>query len=163
MHVNISLLIDGMKDLIRQSVGSQTQIETDLSAKHWIRCDPNQMEHAVLNLANNARDAMPEGGTLRLATADVQIETQPSVDDPPPGKYVSLEIRDTGCGMDRETREKAVDPFFTTKPPGQGTGLGLSMIFGYVRQSGGYLTIDSEPGKGTAITILLPQVEAAES
>jgi len=163
MHVNISLLIDGMKDLIRQSVGSQTQIETALSAKRWIRCDPNQMEHAVLNLANNARDAMPEGGTLRLATADVQIETQPSVDDPPPGKYVSLEIRDTGCGMDRETREKAVDPFFTTKPPGQGTGLGLSMIFGYVRQSGGYLTIDSEPGKGTAITILLPQVEAAES
>lgn len=163
MHVNISLLIDGMKDLIRQSVGSQTQIETDLSAKRWIRCDPNQMEHAVLNLANNARDAMPEGGTLRVSTADVEIGTQTSFDDPPPGKYVSLEIRDTGCGMDRETREKAVDPFFTTKPPGQGTGLGLSMIFGYVRQSGGYLTIDSEPGKGTAITILLPQVEAAES
>jgi len=162
IHVNISLLIRDMMDLIRQSVGNGTEIVTVLNAKCWIVCDPNQMEHAVLNLVNNARDAMPDGGVLHITTTDMQIDTQKVPEDPPPGKYVSLEIRDNGQGMDKDVKEKALDPFFTTKPPGQGTGLGLSMIFGYVRQSGGYLKIDSEPDKGTAITILFPQIEPAE-
>jgi signal transduction histidine kinase len=160
IRVNISLLVKGMLDLIRQSVGNGTEIVTELQARQWIICDPNQMEHAILNLANNARDAMPDGGILRISTADIDIEPQKGSDDPPPGRYVSLEIKDNGVGMSKEVKEKALDPFFTTKPTGQGTGLGLSMIFGYVRQSGGYLKIDSEPDVGTAITILFPQVEA---
>ncbi len=122
-------------------------------------CDINQMENVILNLAINARDAMPDGGRLTIETQNLTL-TQP----PPqleeafaPGDYVALAVKDTGAGMPDEVRRRAVDPFFTTKPLGKGTGLGLSMTFGFVRQSGGYLVIDSIPGQGTAITILMPR------
>ena len=111
------------------------------------------MENVILNLAINARDAMPKGGVLTIETADRSLTTVPmGVADFVPGDYVALSVRDTGEGMSEEVRERAVDPFFTTKPLGKGTGLGLSMTFGYVRQSSGYLVIESQPDQGTSIT-----------
>jgi signal transduction histidine kinase len=119
------------------------------------------MENVILNLAINARDAMPDGGRLTIQTSDLSLSTAPpEVDDFRPGDYVALVMRDTGQGMPEDVRRRAVDPFFTTKPQGKGTGLGLSMTFGYVRQSGGYLVIQSAPQEGTAITILMPRDEA---
>jgi signal transduction histidine kinase len=156
--VNLSQLIENMGELVRHSAGERVQIKTDLKASWPTLCDPNQMENVVLNLAINARDAMPDGGTLTIETADIEV-TIPlhGLEGIVPGDYVRLSIRDTGVGMTEEVRRRAVDPFFTTKPQGQGTGLGLSMTFGYVRQSNGYLKIDSAPGRGTTINILMPR------
>jgi signal transduction histidine kinase len=118
------------------------------------------MENVILNLAINARDAMPGGGTLKIETVDVNLAGTPAGIEGEtfvPGDYVALSLSDSGEGMPEEVRRRAVDPFFTTKPLGKGTGLGLSMTFGYVRQSGGYLLIESAPGAGTTITILMPR------
>ena len=114
----------------------------------------------MLNLAINARDAMPDGGKLIVETRDVTLTAPPPEverEDFTPGRYASLAVSDTGVGMSEEVRRRAVDPFFTTKPQGKGTGLGLSMTFGFVRQSNGYLVIESAPGKGSAVTILMPR------
>jgi signal transduction histidine kinase len=154
MPVNLSLLVGGMHDLIRQSVGSQIEIRTNLHPDAWTVCDPNQMENVLLNLAINGRDAMPEGGVLMVTTRIAHFDTDTT--DVSAGDYISLSVSDTGNGMTEDIRQKAIEPFFTTKPPGQGTGLGLSSIFGYVKQSGGHLKIDSVPGEGTTVTILLP-------
>ncbi len=156
--VNISELVSGMNELIRHSVGEKITAATRLDAKWWTLCDANQMENVILNLAINARDAMPDGGRLIISTRDV-TDARPPIEseDFTPGDYVELSVRDSGVGMQEEVRRRAIDPFFTTKPLGQGTGLGLSMTFGYVRQSGGYLTIESAPGLGTAIIILMPR------
>jgi signal transduction histidine kinase len=159
-RVNLSTLAQGLFDLLRHSVGERVEIVPVLTAKWFNLCDISQMENVILNLAINARDAMPEGGRLTLETRDVTL-TQP----PPEvegesflaGEFVALTVRDTGTGMPDEVRRRSIDPFFTTKPLGKGTGLGLSMAFGFVRQSGGYLLIESELGKGTAITILMPR------
>jgi signal transduction histidine kinase len=131
-----------------------------LNAAWSTLCDLNQMENVILNLAINARDAMPEGGRLVIETRDMTLQTPPpdiEGESFAPGDYVALAVIDTGAGMPENVRRRAVDPFFTTKPQGKGTGLGLSMTFGFVRQSGGYLVIDSAPGKGTTITILMPR------
>ena len=158
--VNLSELIQGMSELIRHSVGERVEIQTRLAARWWTRCDINQMENVILNLAINARDAMSAGGTLVIETADRTLQTAPAgVSDFVPGDYVALSVRDTGEGMSEEVRERAVDPFFTTKPLGKGTGLGLSMTFGYVRQSSGYLAIDSRPGQGTTVTLYMPRTQ----
>jgi signal transduction histidine kinase len=147
--------------LIRHSVGERVEIVTRLNAQWPTLCDVNQMENVILNLAINARDAMPEGGRLTIQTSDMTLSTAPpEVEDFRPGDYVALVMRDTGHGMPEEVRRRAVDPFFTTKPQGKGTGLGLSMTFGYVRQSGGYLVIQSAPQEGTAMTILMPREDA---
>jgi signal transduction histidine kinase len=142
-------------------MGERIVIEIDLNADPaWIKCDENQLENALLNLAINARDAMSGGGTLLIETADRTLKTAPDgVSDFIPGDYVALSVRDTGEGMSEEVRERAVDPFFTTKPLGKGTGLGLSMTFGYVRQSSGYLAIDSRQGHGTTVTIYMPRTQ----
>ncbi|HEY5238905.1 MAG TPA: ATP-binding protein [Rhizomicrobium sp.] len=150
--VNLTVLVRGMEDLLRQSLGQQIRIETDLAADTWTICDPNQMENVLLNLAINARDATPTGGTLTIVTAKRHVET----DEITAGDYVMLRVADTGSGMPEDVRVRAIEPFFTTKPPGRGTGLGLSSIFGYIKQSGGFLDIESELGKGTIVTILLP-------
>jgi signal transduction histidine kinase len=145
--VRLSELIAGMGELIHHSVVERIEIETWLDSQWWTRCDVNQMENVILNLAINARDAMPKGGGLVIHTADRHIDkAPPGVADFLPGDYVALSVRDTGEGMSPDVRERAVDPFFTTKPLGKGTGLGLSMTFGYVRQSSGYLVIESEMG-----------------
>jgi signal transduction histidine kinase len=114
------------------------------------------MEAILLNLAINARDAMPQGGNFLIATRDT-ILTAPARDSLEPGDYVELSVRDTGTGMTDDVRRHALEPFFTTKPPGQGTGLGLSTAFSYIRQSGGQLSVESSPGEGTRILILLPR------
>jgi signal transduction histidine kinase len=158
-RVNLSTLAQGLSDLIRHSVGEKVEITMRLTASWSTLCDINQMENVLLNLAINARDAMPDGGRLVVETRDVAL-TQPPPDvegEFVPGDYVALAVIDTGSGMPEDVRRRAVDPFFTTKPQGKGTGLGLSMTFGFVRQSGGYLVIDSAPGKGTTITILMPR------
>ena len=158
MPVQLNMLVTGMVELLRHSVGERVTIETELAAHWWIRCDPNQMENVLLNLANNARDAMPSGGSLVIATRDVSLRTAPpGISDFVPGDYIALSVRDSGEGMSEEVRARAVDPFFTTKPLGKGTGLGLSMTFGYVRQSNGYLSIESAPGQGTEIVIYMPR------
>jgi signal transduction histidine kinase len=158
--VQLSKLVEGMSDLVHHSVGEKIQIETRLHAGWWTRCDVNQMENVILNLAINARDAMPSGGQLIIETSDRHLERAPAdIAYLIPGDYISLSVRDTGIGMNAEVRKRALDPFFTTKPLGKGTGLGLSMTFGYVRQSSGYLKIESQPGEGTTITILMPRTE----
>jgi signal transduction histidine kinase/ActR/RegA family two-component response regulator len=154
--VNISRLIVDIELLLRHSSGDGISVETRLTSDWWALCDPNQMENVVLNLVINARDAMPSGGRIVIETANVSGE-QSVFDDVAPGDYVQLSVSDTGIGMSPEVLSKAIDPFFTTKPQGQGTGLGLSMIFGYIKQSKGHLHIASQPGKGTTVTILLPR------
>jgi signal transduction histidine kinase len=155
---NLSELVRAALPLVRQSVGGQIEIETHLDAAWWVYCDTNQMENVLLNLAINARDAMPDGGRLILTTSDCTIdEADQEPSDIIAGEYVELLVRDTGKGMTEDVRDKALDPFFTTKPHGKGTGLGLSMSFGFVRQSAGYLSIESSTASGTTIRVLLPR------
>jgi signal transduction histidine kinase len=154
----LSDLVGGMGELLRHSVGEKVKMETRLDARWWTLCDVNQMENVMINLAINARDAMPEGGVLTMETRDVTLDKPPpDVSEFLPGDYVALSVGDTGEGMSDEVRQRALDPFFTTKPQGKGTGLGLSMTFGYVRQSNGYLVIESTPKKGATITIYMPR------
>jgi signal transduction histidine kinase len=158
--VRLSELVAGMLELIQHSAGDRFEIQTSLEAQWWTLCDANQMENVVLNLANNARDAMPDGGKMTISTRDVVLNRPPTeVESFVPGEYVELVLSDTGTGMSEETRLRAIDPFFTTKPQGKGTGLGLSMTFGYVRQSGGHLIIESALGRGTSIVILMPRFD----
>jgi len=161
--VDLGELATGMKDLIVQSVGGRVRIAWELNATWKTLCDVNQMENVILNLAINARDAMPEGGTLTIETKDLSLVGSDPGGEVTPGEYVRLNVRDTGTGMTDEVRKRAVDPFFTTKPHGQGTGLGLSMAFGFIRQSDGYLNIETTPGKGTTIAILLRRHCSAEA
>jgi signal transduction histidine kinase len=162
-RVNLSTLVQGLGELIRHSVGERVEIVQNLAANWTVMCDINQMENVILNLAINARDAMPDGGRLTIETQNLSLTRPPPQLEEAfmPGDYVALAVRDTGIGMPDDVRRRAVDPFFTTKPLGKGTGLGLSMTFGFVHQSGGYLVIDSAPGQGSAITILLPRDKGA--
>ena len=120
---------------------------------------PTELESALLNVCINARDAMPEGGQLTIGTEDIELSRRTSrgQEGAAPGDYVAISITDTGKGMPPDVMERAFDPFFTTKPLGQGTGLGLSQVYGFVRQSGGVVRLESAPGKGTTVHILLPQ------
>lgn len=157
-RVNLSTLAQGLAELIRHSVGEKVTISLMLHGSWSTLCDVNQMENVILNLAINARDAMPNGGELIVETRDITLSAPPpEVENFTPGDYAALIMRDTGTGMPEEVRRRAVDPFFTTKPLGKGTGLGLSMTFGFVRQSGGHLLIESVSGKGTTMTILMPR------
>jgi CheY-like chemotaxis protein len=123
-----------------------------------VRCDGHQLENALLNLCINARDAMPDGGTLTIETSNFTLDpSESSLWQLPAGQYVSLRVIDGGVGMPPEVKARAFDPFYTTKPIGQGTGLGLSMIYGFVRQSDGSIRIESEVGKGASIQLLLPR------
>lgn len=155
--VDLNELLTGMKDLIRHSVGDRVRAAWDLEATWKTLCDVNQLENVILNLTINARDAMPDGGTLTISTSDCLLTEGALGGAIAPGAYVEMRVRDTGTGMTDEVRKLAVDPFFTTKPQGLGTGLGLSMAFAFIRQSNGYLNIETLPGKGTTIVILLPR------
>jgi PAS domain S-box-containing protein len=161
---NVNALVLSMTDLIAGSAGPSIEVRTRLTAGLWTTlCDPNQLESALLNLANNARDAMPEGGALAVETENAVIDAPRAAHygDLQPGEYVQVTVRDVGTGMAPEVAARAFDPFFTTKPMGQGTGLGLSMVYGFARQSGGQVRIDSVPGRGTAVCLLLPRHVAA--
>ncbi|MCJ0972215.1 PAS domain S-box protein [Pseudomonas sp. PS1] len=158
--VDINQLVQSMEDMLRRTIGEHIRFETLLQTDPWLAyTDAHQLENALLNLVINARDAMSGGGRLVIQTGCVHVGT-PQPNSPEPGDYVTLSVADTGCGMPAEVVAKAFDPFFTTKPIGQGTGLGLSMVYGFVKQTGGHVRIDSTPGQGTLITLFLPRNQA---
>ncbi|MFC7690906.1 ATP-binding protein [Paeniroseomonas aquatica] len=157
--VNINQLIRGMEELIGRTVGPAIRLQVVEAPELWTTLvDPNQLENALLNLCINARDAMPDGGRLTIETRNVSLAAEAAWDrDLPPGEYLLLSVTDTGSGMPPEVVKRAFDPFFTTKPLGVGTGLGLSMIYGFTRQSGGQVRIVSEVGVGTMMKLYLPR------
>ncbi len=158
-NVDANQLVVSLEDLLRRTIGETIDLAVVASDGLWTTlCDPNQLESALLNLAINARDAMPRGGKLTISTANVRIDGI-NADAPAlsPGEYICIDVTDTGTGMSPEVAARAFDPFFTTKPIGQGTGLGLSMIYGFARQSNGHATIDSKIGRGTSVKIYLPR------
>jgi len=155
--LRLDALIRNIQPLLDHSVGSSWRIEYRLDSRWPVLCDSNQMENAILNLVINARDAMPDGGLVSICTDDLRVDVQHPMSELDAGDYVHLRVVDTGVGMSEEVRSKAFDPFFTTKPVGKGTGLGLSTILGYVEQSNGVASIESRPGRGTTIHIILPR------
>ncbi len=156
--IDVNSVLANMKTLLRHTIGRGIAIETrlDPAAANAV-CDANQLENALLNLAINARDAMPEGGKIVIATARVRVETEAEL---PPGNYVCVSVTDTGEGMTPDVLGRATEPFFSTKPLGTGTGLGLAQVYGIARQAGGTIRIESEPGKGTTVRLLIPAAEA---
>src|SRR5215471_17231698 len=154
--VDISNLIGGMVEMLDRSLGASIEITTDFApGVRAVRVDPNQLELAILNLALNARDAMPRGGNLTISTCGKSVEAGDGT-GLPTGGYLCIAVRDTGIGMDGATIKRATEPFFTTKSPGQGTGLGLSMVYGLVAQSGGTMRIESQRSIGTTVELWLP-------
>jgi CheY-like chemotaxis protein len=158
-------MLASLRPMLAHLIGPPIRIEQDVPDGLWnLRADPNQLELALLNLAANARDAMPEGGRLRLAARNATVSANDSsfigVGGEPaanPGDYVVLTVADTGTGMDEAALARAADPFFTTKGPGKGTGLGLSMVHGFAVQSGGAMRLSSQPGYGTTVELWLPR------
>jgi len=153
-------LVEGMGELIRRTVGPSVEVLLRSADGIWtVLCDPGQLENVLLNLAVNARDAMPDGGRLTISTTDVQLTARHlhGQDDAKPGGYVEVAVADTGTGMTAAVLARAFEPFFTTKPLGQGTGLGLSQLYGFVRQSGGVVKLESSPGQGTTVRLYLPR------
>lgn len=159
--LDVNRLVGGMLGLLRTMVGENIQVELLPAADLWrVSADHNQLESAILNLAVNARDAMPDGGKITIATANLRSDDQGSVEPPelPPGQYVMIAVTDIGVGMSKQVLDRAFDPFFTTKELGQGTGLGLSQVYGFVKQSGGHVKVYSEEGQGTTVRLYLPRL-----
>jgi PAS domain S-box-containing protein len=157
--VSINDLIESQEDLLSRTLGEHIHLELFASSdSSTASVDTHQLKNALSNLANNARDAMPGGGKLSIATAIIQLDEHDirGQDELAPGQYVVISMTDTGVGMTQEVMERAFDPFFTTKPMGQGTGLGLSMVYGFVKQIGGHVTLDSVVGCGTTVMLYLP-------
>jgi two-component system cell cycle sensor histidine kinase/response regulator CckA len=162
--VNLNSIVGSMETMLRRLIGEDVQLITKTPHElGLVKCDPGQMEQIILNLAVNARDAMPRGGQLTIETANHELNEAYALKhvSVKPGRYVMLAVSDTGCGMDAETRSRMFEPFFTTKALGQGTGLGLSMVYGIVQQSEGNIDVHSEPGRGTAFRIYLPRIGVA--
>jgi len=159
--VDVNKLAVGLTDMLQRTLGERIALETVYTPGLWLAsADPAELESALVNVAINARDAMPDGGKLTIETANVWLDEEyvRSLTEPvPPGQYVMLAVTDTGHGMDQQTLDRVFEPFFTTKGVGKGTGLGLSQVYGFVRQSGGHIRIYSEPGAGTAIKLYLPR------
>ena len=161
--VNLNSLVLNAEKMLERLIGEDIEIHLSLETRLGsVSADPGQLEQVIMNLAVNARDAMPDGGNLTFETRDVEVETARSLGHfrIAPGSYVMLAVRDTGCGMDQETVGRIFEPFFTTKEKGKGTGLGLSTVYGIVKQSGGYVWVESAPEEGSTFTIYLPRVEA---
>jgi len=157
--VSMDRIAMDMEDMIRRTVGPAMQVELKRSNGKWlVVCDPSQLESALLNLCVNARDAMPQGGWLTISTAELVLDDADVLDfqDAKPGRYAAIAVSDTGTGMTHEVATHAFEPFFTTKQIGQGTGLGLSQIYGFVRQSDGIVQVETAPGEGTTIRLCLP-------
>jgi signal transduction histidine kinase/CheY-like chemotaxis protein len=163
--IDANKFVGGISDLLHRTLGETVRIETVLGAGLWrIHADAGQLEAAVLNLAVNARDAMPDGGRLTIETANAHLDDDYAVQHAgvPAGQYVLIAVSDTGVGMSQEIIAKAFDPFFTTKSAGRGTGLGLSQVHGFVKQSAGHVKIYSEPSNGTTVKLYLPRFRGAE-
>nr|WP_298717134.1 PAS domain-containing protein [uncultured Steroidobacter sp.] len=161
--VDLNALIGGMYELLRRSLTGDIEIHSQLSPGTWFtRADPGQLENAVLNLVINARDAMPGGGAITIATRNVTIgaDRQPREEGLTPGEYALVEVVDTGTGMSTETLKRVFEPFFTTKEMGKGSGLGLSMVYGFMKQSGGHVHIRSVPQQGTTVQLYFPRSQA---
>ena len=153
-------LVSGMVRLLTRVLGEHIEVSLDLAADLWtVVVDPAQLEASLANLATNARDAMPKGGTLRIVTSNRHLEADyaPPEAEVAPGDYVMIEVTDNGSGMEPNVLKRVFEPFFTTKEVGKGTGLGLSMVFGFAKQSGGHVSVYSEPGLGTTFRLFLPR------
>lgn len=163
--VDLNYVITNLNQLFRRLIGEHIGLSTALAPSlGLVRADPTQLEQVLLNLVVNARDAMPQGGQLTIETANIELDDTYVRHHPGsyPGSYVKLAVRDTGMGIDEATRARMFEPFFTTKGEGKGTGLGLSIIYGIVKQSGGYIAVDSEPGHGTTFQVYLPRIGGAD-
>jgi PAS domain S-box-containing protein len=157
-------VLQGLHGLLQRTLGERVRVAVEAAPGAWpCLADPGQLQNAVLNLAINARDAMPDGGRLCLAVTNRSLDATQAqqLPDASPGDYVRFSVSDTGAGMEPYVRERAFDPFFTTKERGRGTGLGLSMVYGFVVQSGGFVEIDTAPGEGTTFHLHLPRATAA--
>jgi PAS domain S-box-containing protein len=158
--LELNALVREMTELLHRTLGERIELEAVMASTLWpIEVDQNQLESAVLNLAVNARDAMPNGGKLTIETANTALDESYSARDTEviPGQYVMLSVSDSGSGMSHQTLERAFEPFYTTKEVGRGTGLGLSMVYGFVKQSGGHVTLYSEEGQGTTVKLYFPR------
>jgi PAS domain S-box-containing protein len=159
---DIDRLIDGLDDALQRLLGKTIQVECVANSDLWLSiADPLQLEHALISLAENAQDAMPNGGTLTVETTNATLDKAftDQCEELLPGDYVKISVRDNGTGMTREAHSKAFEPYFTTKDVGQGSGLGLSMVYGFAKQSGGHVAICSEAEKGTTVSIYLPRFQ----
>jgi PAS domain S-box-containing protein len=166
VDIDLNKAVLDMHELLRRSLGEAISVETNLSPSLWTcRVDPGQIETALVNLAVNARDAMPAGGRIFIETANVSFDKNEvgDYDELPPGDYVALTVSDNGSGMPEAVRRRAFEPFFTTKEVGKGSGLGLSMVYGFIKQSGGQVTIYSEPSVGTTVRLYLPRSASGDS
>lgn len=161
--VNLNQIITGMEKLMHRLIGEHIAISTQLAPDvGTVLADPSQMEQVILNLAVNARDAMPDGGALSFETRNVQLgDPLASANNLKPGRYVEVVVKDTGVGMDLNIQSRLFEPFFTTKPAGQGTGLGLSTIYGILKQSNGHITFSSQPGHGSTFRVYLPHTDSS--
>lgn len=160
--VDVNEIAQRMKEFLARTLPSSIRLETLLAPGLWnVLVDGGQLETAILNLALNARDAMPVGGTLRIETANVYLQENWAANEHElrPGSYVVVTVSDTGVGMSRDVARRAMEPFFTTKAAGQGSGLGLSTAYGFIKQSGGDIDIASRPGEGTTVKLFLPRVD----
>ena len=162
--LDLNAEVEASAEMLRRLIGENIRVvvraDADLGA---VMADPTQLQQVLMNLAINARDAMPSGGTLAIETANVELheEVARRQGAARPGRYVMLVLTDTGIGMDESTRARVFEPFFTTKPEGKGTGLGLATVYGIVKQSGGFIWLDSQPGEGATFKVYLPRVDAA--
>jgi nitrogen-specific signal transduction histidine kinase/ActR/RegA family two-component response regulator len=165
MDAQVILLNDqvlGITDMLRRTLGEHVMLSTSLTRDIWsIRADPGQFQSAIVNMAVNARDAMPQGGKLVMETRNIVLDLDHADFHPElkPGEYVQLSISDNGSGMPAQVRDRVFEPFFTTKEKGRGTGLGLAMVYGFVKQSGGHVTIYSEVGHGTTFNLYFPRTD----
>lgn len=162
-RLNLNALIRDSRSLLERLLGEEVRLETELAEDlGWVQADPSQIHQILLNFSTNARDAMPEGGVLRVQTANAEVSESEAARRPEAraGSFVKLSVTDTGTGIDAETLKHLFEPFFTTKPHGQGTGLGLATVYGIVRQSGGWIEVQSAPGEGATFAVFLPRVEA---
>jgi signal transduction histidine kinase/CheY-like chemotaxis protein len=160
-QIDVNKLIGGISEFLRRSVGERVEIETVGAGGVWkVEADPGELETAIINLGINARDAMPDGGKLTIETSNAFLDENycRQHHDVRSGQYVLISVTDTGTGMSPDVAERVFEPFFTTKTVGQGTGLGLSQVYGFVRQSGGHVKVYSEPGEGTSVKIYLPRL-----